>query len=268
MGRIRNIHFVGIGGAGMAGIAEVLLNLGYSVERHGSQADERHGTAALARRPRRRGSCRGELRRRRRRRRFERRRGRQSRDRGRARAPHSRRAPRRDAGRAHALPLRHRDRRHARQDDDDEPDRQRARRGGRRSDVRDRRPARERQRQCEARSRPVSRRRGRRERRIVPALAADDRRRHEHRRRSSRQLRERSRPLEAGLPRVPAQPAVLRSGRHVQRRHEHARADSVARSARHELRLRRARGHPRVGRRAHGAQDALQGRVEGAARRR
>jgi UDP-N-acetylmuramate--alanine ligase len=31
MGRIRNIHFVGIGGAGMAGIAEVLLNLGYSV---------------------------------------------------------------------------------------------------------------------------------------------------------------------------------------------------------------------------------------------
>jgi UDP-N-acetylmuramate--alanine ligase len=31
MGRIRNIHFVGIGGAGMAGIAEVLINLGYAV---------------------------------------------------------------------------------------------------------------------------------------------------------------------------------------------------------------------------------------------
>jgi UDP-N-acetylmuramate--alanine ligase len=31
MGRIRKIHFVGIGGAGMAGIAEVLLNLGYAV---------------------------------------------------------------------------------------------------------------------------------------------------------------------------------------------------------------------------------------------
>jgi UDP-N-acetylmuramate--alanine ligase len=30
-GRIRTIHFVGIGGAGMAGIAEVLINLGYSV---------------------------------------------------------------------------------------------------------------------------------------------------------------------------------------------------------------------------------------------
>ncbi len=28
---IRHIHFVGIGGAGMSGIAEVLLNLGYTV---------------------------------------------------------------------------------------------------------------------------------------------------------------------------------------------------------------------------------------------
>ena len=28
---IRNIHFIGIGGAGMSGIAEVLHNLGYSV---------------------------------------------------------------------------------------------------------------------------------------------------------------------------------------------------------------------------------------------
>jgi len=31
MGRIRTIHFVGIGGAGMSGIAEVLLNQGYQV---------------------------------------------------------------------------------------------------------------------------------------------------------------------------------------------------------------------------------------------
>lgn len=31
MGRIRHIHFVGIGGVGMGGIAEVLINLGYSV---------------------------------------------------------------------------------------------------------------------------------------------------------------------------------------------------------------------------------------------
>jgi len=32
MGRIRTIHFVGIGGVGMAGIAEVLLSLGYAVQ--------------------------------------------------------------------------------------------------------------------------------------------------------------------------------------------------------------------------------------------
>ncbi len=31
MGKVRRIHFVGIGGSGMAGIAEVLLNLGYQV---------------------------------------------------------------------------------------------------------------------------------------------------------------------------------------------------------------------------------------------
>jgi len=29
LGRTRRIHFVGIGGIGMSGIAEVLLNLGY-----------------------------------------------------------------------------------------------------------------------------------------------------------------------------------------------------------------------------------------------
>ena len=31
MGRVRHIHFVGVGGAGMSGIAEVLHNLGYEV---------------------------------------------------------------------------------------------------------------------------------------------------------------------------------------------------------------------------------------------
>ena len=29
--RIQHVHFVGIGGSGMSGIAEVLLNLGYTV---------------------------------------------------------------------------------------------------------------------------------------------------------------------------------------------------------------------------------------------
>ena len=31
MRRIRRIHFIGIGGAGMCGIAEVLLNQGYQI---------------------------------------------------------------------------------------------------------------------------------------------------------------------------------------------------------------------------------------------
>ena len=45
MGRIRRIHFVGIGGAGMSGIAEVLLNLGYRVS--GSDLRESSATRRL-----------------------------------------------------------------------------------------------------------------------------------------------------------------------------------------------------------------------------
>ena len=33
--KVRRIHFVGIGGAGMSGIAEVLVNLGYQVSEIG-----------------------------------------------------------------------------------------------------------------------------------------------------------------------------------------------------------------------------------------
>lgn len=45
MRRIRNIHFVGIGGAGMSGIAEVLINQGYVVS--GSDMKESATTARL-----------------------------------------------------------------------------------------------------------------------------------------------------------------------------------------------------------------------------
>lgn len=45
MGRIRTIHFVGIGGAGMSGIAEVLINQGYSVT--GSDIKESPNTLRL-----------------------------------------------------------------------------------------------------------------------------------------------------------------------------------------------------------------------------
>lgn len=45
LGRIKHIHFVGIGGAGMSGIAEVLHNLGYSVS--GSDKHENRTTRRL-----------------------------------------------------------------------------------------------------------------------------------------------------------------------------------------------------------------------------
>lgn len=44
--RVRNIHFVGIGGSGMSGIAEVLLNLGYTVS--GSDLGSNAATQRLA----------------------------------------------------------------------------------------------------------------------------------------------------------------------------------------------------------------------------
>ncbi len=43
MGRMRRIHFVGIGGAGMSGIAEVMINLGYEV----SGSDQRESGVTL-----------------------------------------------------------------------------------------------------------------------------------------------------------------------------------------------------------------------------
>jgi UDP-N-acetylmuramate--alanine ligase len=45
MHRVRNIHFVGIGGAGMSGIAEVLINLGFAVS--GSDLQRSDTTARL-----------------------------------------------------------------------------------------------------------------------------------------------------------------------------------------------------------------------------
>ena len=45
--KVKNIHFVGIGGSGMSGIAEVLLNLGYVVS--GSDIGSNAATARLAR---------------------------------------------------------------------------------------------------------------------------------------------------------------------------------------------------------------------------
>ena len=44
--KVRHIHFVGIGGSGMSGIAEVLANLGYQVS--GSDLAENSATKRLA----------------------------------------------------------------------------------------------------------------------------------------------------------------------------------------------------------------------------
>lgn len=46
LGKIRNVHFVGIGGIGMSGIAEVLLNLGFTIT--GSDLKESSVTRRLA----------------------------------------------------------------------------------------------------------------------------------------------------------------------------------------------------------------------------
>jgi len=47
LGRVRHVHFVGIGGSGMSGIAEVLINLGYTVT--GSDVRASETTERLAR---------------------------------------------------------------------------------------------------------------------------------------------------------------------------------------------------------------------------
>ena len=44
--KIRKIHFVGVGGIGMSGIAEVLINLGYKVT--GSDMKESDTTKRLS----------------------------------------------------------------------------------------------------------------------------------------------------------------------------------------------------------------------------
>ena len=44
--KVKHIHFVGIGGAGMSGIAEVLLNLGYQVSGSDLADSATHAAAA------------------------------------------------------------------------------------------------------------------------------------------------------------------------------------------------------------------------------
>ena len=48
--KIQRIHFVGIGGIGMSGIAEVLLNLGYKVSGSDLKSSARHRSSSQPRR--------------------------------------------------------------------------------------------------------------------------------------------------------------------------------------------------------------------------
>ena len=223
LGRTRRIHFVGIGGIGMSGIAELLANLGYEVS--GSDAKRSDVTERLAdaRRPGRRRARRRARRRRRRRRRVV----------GGA-AGRTRRSSRRGARRIPVIPraemlaelmrLRYGDRgrRRARQDDDDVDDRAGARARRARSDGGDRRPAERLRQQRAARARRLHGGRGGRKRPIVPEAVSDDCGDHEHRPRAPGELRQLRRPA-AGVRRLRQQGAVLRRGRRVRRRRAGAR---------------------------------------------
>ena len=211
MRRIHRIHFVGIGGSGMGGIAEVLLNLGYQVQ--GSDLKRNDVTQRLdaAGREDRDRPRRGE-----------RRRGRCARrlERGAARQPGSGRGASRGAlpivQRAQMLGELMRFRyaiavagTHGKTTTTSMVASILAEGGldptfviGGRLE--------ERRQQCASRHRQVPGRRSRRERCVVHAPAADDRDRHQRRQRSSRHARRRLRAAQAELHRLPAQPAVLR----------------------------------------------------------
>ncbi len=184
------IHFIGIGGIGMSGIAEVLMNLGY----HGAGLRrERQRQRQAAARQRRQGlhrpegrACRwrrghggvvGDQ-------------GRQPGDRRRPREAPAGGAARRDAGRADAAEKLRRHRRHPRQDHDHVDGRGAARRRQPRSDRDQRRHHQRLRHQCAARPRRLDGGRGRRIRRHVPEASHRHRHRHQHRRRASRSLQD------------------------------------------------------------------------------
>ena len=187
------IHFVGIGGIGMSGIAEVLCNLGYTVQ--GSDASDSANVARLRDkgikvfdRPQGR-----ECRRRRRGRGLDRDQARQSGTDGGARAAHSGGAPRRNAGRTDAAEKLRRDRRHPWQDHHDLDGGDAARRRRSRSDRDQWRHHQRLRHQCAAGRRRLDGGGGRRERRHVPEAAGRRRHRHQYRSRASRPLQDASR---------------------------------------------------------------------------
>ena len=217
LGRTRRIHFVGIGGIGMSGIAELLANLGYEVS--GSDARRSTVTDRLERL-----GVRVSV-------------GHDAAHVGRAdvvvvtsaiksgnpetieavRTPDSGHPAGGDARRAHAVALRHRHRGRPRQDLDDVDGGPGARASRARSDGGHRRTAERVWQQRPARARRLHGGGGRRERPLVPEAVAGDRRHHQHRSRAHGKLRELGRPP-AGLRRIREQGAVLRRCDRVRRR--------------------------------------------------
>ena len=221
------IHFVGIGGIGMSGIAEVLINLGYDVQgsdasdnanvkrlrEHGAKVFVGHDAAQSGR------SGRG--------RRLDRDQARQSGTRRGAREPHSGGAARRNARRADAAQAMRGGRRHARQDDDDLAGGDAARRRRSRSDRHQRRHHQRLWHQCAARRRRLDGGRGRRERRHFPEAAGRRRHRHQYRPGASRPLQD-LRCDQGGVLHLRRKPALLWLRRDVSRPSDRAGARRAA----------------------------------------
>ena len=219
---LRHAHFVGIGGAGMSGIAEVLLQYEVTVSGCDQSAERGHGEAALAGRGDRHRPLRGPPRRRRPAGDLVGDRGREPRSHRGEAARHRRRPPGRDARRADAAQVRHRGRRDPRQDHHDVAGRRHHDRGGSRPDRHRRRaPARLGDRRP-ARQLGLHGRRGRRVRPQLPVALSDSRRHHVDRPRPPRHLPgPRRDPRRLRRLRQPC--AVLRTGHRLRRRSERRR---------------------------------------------
>ena len=211
------IHFVGIGGIGMSGIAEVMRNLGYTVQ--GSDIADSANVQRLrgARHPRARSATRPRISARRAWSSSPRRSSPTIRS---SPPPARRRIPvvRRADMLAELMRLKRVDRRrrHARQDHDHRHGRRPARRRRARSDRGQWRHHQRLRHQRAARPGRLDGGRGRRERRQLPAPAGDVGRRHQHRPRAHGSLRQLRRGA-GGLPRLRRAPAVLRLRRAVHR---------------------------------------------------
>ena len=194
LGKTRRVHFIGIGGIGMSGIAELLANLGYAVsgsDERRSAVTERLATLgiriAYGHQPANVGDAdvvvmssavratNPELRRS-------------------GTAADSDHPAGRDARRADAAAIRDRGRRLARQDDDDVDDCVRAGEGRARSDRRDWRPGQRLRQQRPPRRRRIHGRRSGRKRPDVLETVSDDCGDYEHRPRTSGELRRVRRP--------------------------------------------------------------------------